>query len=141
MQQQHQHFAAGAGAGSQHSGSVHSAQTTLSAGAGTAANYASTGAGTGTGRLLSQSTLSSVAAVALLSDPLGVAERGKVGVPPSSSECSSNSSSVEAASASAESNRGRIDGASKGRLRDARARTTRTNSRTNLIHDLTQTDA
>lgn len=43
-------------------------------------------------------------------DPLGVAERGKVGVPPSSSECSSNSS-VEA---SAESNTGLMTGSKKG---------------------------
>lgn len=33
----------------------------------------------------------------VLNDPLGIAERGKVGVPPSSSDCSSNSSMVDAA--------------------------------------------
>lgn len=44
-------------------------------------------------------------------DPLGVAERGKVGVPPSSSECSSNSS-VEA---SVESNMGLVNGTKKDR--------------------------
>lgn len=43
-------------------------------------------------------------------DPLGVAERGKVGLPPSSSECSSNSS----ADASVESNMGIINGEKKG---------------------------
>lgn len=43
-------------------------------------------------------------------DPLGLAERGKVGIPPSSSECSSNSS-VEA---SIESNTGLINGEKKG---------------------------
>lgn len=43
-------------------------------------------------------------------DPLGVAERGKVGVPPSSSECSSNSS----ADASVESNMGILNGVKKG---------------------------
>lgn len=43
-------------------------------------------------------------------DPLGVAERGKVGLPPSSSECSSNSS-VEA---SVESNMGLVNGIKKG---------------------------
>lgn len=43
-------------------------------------------------------------------DPLGVAERGKVGVPPSSSECSSNSS----ADASVESNMGILNGEKKG---------------------------
>lgn len=43
-------------------------------------------------------------------DPLGVAERGKVGVPPSSSECSSNSS----ADASVESNMGILNGQKKG---------------------------
>lgn len=43
-------------------------------------------------------------------DPLGVAERGKVGLPPSSSECSSNSS-VEA---SVESNMGLVNGFKKG---------------------------
>lgn len=46
-------------------------------------------------------------------DPLGVAERGKVGLPPSSSECSSNSS----ADASAESNMGLLNGERKGELR------------------------
>lgn len=44
-------------------------------------------------------------------DPLGVAERGKVGVPPTSSECSSNSS-VEA---SVESNMGLVNGIKKGK--------------------------
>lgn len=44
-------------------------------------------------------------------DPLGVAERGKVGLPPSSSECSSNSS-VEA---SVESNMGLVNGIKKGK--------------------------
>lgn len=44
-------------------------------------------------------------------DPLGVAERGKVGVPPSSSECSSNSS----ADASVESNMGILNGQKKGK--------------------------
>lgn len=44
------------------------------------------------------------------SDPLGIAERGKVGMPPSSSECSSNSS-VEA---SVESNTGLVNGSKKG---------------------------
>lgn len=44
-------------------------------------------------------------------DPLGVAERGKVGVPPSSSECSSNSS----ADASVESNMGILNGERKGK--------------------------
>lgn len=44
-------------------------------------------------------------------DPLGIAERGKVGLPPSSSECSSNSS-VEA---SVESNTGLVNGKKKGR--------------------------
>lgn len=43
-------------------------------------------------------------------DPLGVAERGKVGLPPSSSECSSNSS----ADASVESNMGILNGEKKG---------------------------
>lgn len=43
-------------------------------------------------------------------DPLGVAERGKVGLPPSSSECSSNSS----ADASVESNMGILHGERKG---------------------------
>lgn len=43
-------------------------------------------------------------------DPLGIAERGKVGLPPSSSECSSNSS-VEA---SVESNTGLVNGKKKG---------------------------
>lgn len=43
-------------------------------------------------------------------DPLGVAERGKVGLPPSSSECSSNSS----ADASVESNMGLLNGERKG---------------------------
>lgn len=43
-------------------------------------------------------------------DPLGVAERGKVGLPISSSECSSNSS-VEA---SVESNTGLVSGEKKG---------------------------
>lgn len=46
----------------------------------------------------------------VFNDPLGVAERGKVGVPPSSSECSSNSS-VEA---SAESNTGLTTGTKMG---------------------------
>lgn len=45
-------------------------------------------------------------------DPLGVAERGKVGLPPSSSECSSNSS----ADASVESNMGILHGERKGIL-------------------------
>lgn len=45
-------------------------------------------------------------------DPLGVAERGKVGLPPSSSECSSNSS----ADASVESNMGLLNGECKGNL-------------------------
>lgn len=44
-------------------------------------------------------------------DPLGIAERGKVGLPPSSSECSSNSS-VEA---SVESNTGLVNGKKKGK--------------------------
>lgn len=44
-------------------------------------------------------------------DPLGVAERGKVGLPPSSSECSSNSS----ADASVESNMGLLNGERKGK--------------------------
>lgn len=44
-------------------------------------------------------------------DPLGVAERGKVGLPPSSSECSSNSSQ----DASIESNMGIINGERKGK--------------------------
>lgn len=44
-------------------------------------------------------------------DPLGIAERGKVGMPPSSSECSSNSS-VEA---SVESNTGLVNGKKKGK--------------------------
>lgn len=43
-------------------------------------------------------------------DTLGVAERGKVGLPPSSSECSSNSS----ADASVESNMGILNGEKKG---------------------------
>lgn len=47
-----------------------------------------------------------------LTDPLGIAERGKVGVPPSSSECSSNSS----VDASAESNVGLVNGLKKGVL-------------------------
>lgn len=47
-------------------------------------------------------------------DPLGVAERGKVGMPPSSSECSSNSS----ADASVESNMGILHGERKGDLFD-----------------------
>lgn len=47
-----------------------------------------------------------------LRDPLGVAERGKVGLPPSSSECSSNSS----ADASVESNMGIINGVKKGKF-------------------------
>lgn len=47
-----------------------------------------------------------------LRDPLGVAERGKVGLPPSSSECSSNSS----ADASIESNMGIINGERKGKI-------------------------
>lgn len=45
-------------------------------------------------------------------DPLGVAERGKVGLPPSSSECSSNSS----ADASVESNVGLLSEERKGKL-------------------------
>lgn len=45
-------------------------------------------------------------------DPLGVAERGKVGLPPSSSECSSNSS----ADASVESNMGILHGERKGNI-------------------------
>lgn len=45
-------------------------------------------------------------------DPLGVAERGKVGLPPSSSECSSNSS----ADASIESNMGLLNGDRKGKI-------------------------
>lgn len=44
-------------------------------------------------------------------DPLGVAERGKVGLPPSSSECSSNSS----ADASVESNVGILNCEKKGK--------------------------
>lgn len=48
----------------------------------------------------------------VLSDPLGVAERGKVGLPPSSSECSSNSSQ----DASVESNMGIINGERKGKF-------------------------
>ena len=45
-------------------------------------------------------------------DPLGVAERGKVGIPPSSSESCSNSS----VDASVESNMGIINGTKKGVL-------------------------
>lgn len=46
-----------------------------------------------------------------LNDPLGVAERGKVGMPPSSSECSSNSSMLDA---SFESTTGLVNGIKKG---------------------------
>lgn len=49
-----------------------------------------------------------------LSDPLGVAERGKVGLPPSSSECSSSSSQ----DASIESNMGILNGEKKGNHHD-----------------------
>lgn len=45
-------------------------------------------------------------------DPLGLAERGRIGIPNSSSDCSSNSS-VEA---SVESNAGLVNGERKGRL-------------------------
>lgn len=45
-------------------------------------------------------------------DPLGMAERGKIGLPHSSSECSSNSS-VEA---SVESNTGIVNGEQKGKI-------------------------
>lgn len=47
-----------------------------------------------------------------LPDPLGIAERGKVGAPPTSSECSSNSS-VDAVSV--ESNVGLVNGSRKGK--------------------------
>lgn len=111
----------------QQSGSVHSAHSGLTSLSGIAtgplgpaiANYGGAGGKSSVvGGLTGVDALHPVLVPAMppggvrdtFNDPLGVAERGKVGVPPSSSECSSNSS-VEA---SAESNTGLMTGSKKG---------------------------